>query len=136
MRRRGRASAPRLEMVPMIDVMFLLLTVFIYSMLTMVRAYVIPVELPTASTGEESELTAVLVVSVERDGRLTVGGEPIDLAGLTESVAARRDATPDLQVLVNADAATAHGTVVRVFDRIRAAGQNRVLIVGRPDDGG
>ena len=136
MRRRGRTAAPRLEMLPLIDVVFLLLVVFIYSMLTMVRSYVIPVELPALGTGETRDLPSVLVVSMEEDGTLKVGGETAALDDLKDRVFALRGENPDLEVLVNADAAARHGDVVRVFDRIRAAGQDRVLIVGRPDDGG
>ena len=136
MRRRGHAGAPRVEMLPLIDVVFLLLVVFIYSMLTMVRSYVIPVELPELGTGETRDLPSVLVVSLEADGRLMVGGAEAEIDGLKETVATLRDANPELEVLVNADAAARHGDVVQIFDRIRAAGQDRVLIVGRPDDEG
>ncbi len=129
-----RTKGPRLEMLPLIDVVFLLLVVFIYSMITMVRSYVIPVELPSVTTGETRDLPSVLVVSLEADGSLMVGGEAAELEGVKERVAALRDENPDLEVLVNADAAAPHGEVVRIFDRIRAAGQDRVLIVGRPDD--
>lgn len=134
-RRRGIA-APRLEMMPLIDVVFLLLVVFIYSMVTMVRSYVIPVDLPQFGSGETRDLPTVLVVSLEKDGRLLVGGEEADLDAMKERVSMLRDANPELEVLVNADAAAPHGDVVRIFDRIRAAGQERVLIVGRPDDEG
>jgi len=135
-RRRGQAGAPRLEMLPLIDVVFLLLVVFIYSMLTMVRSYVIPVELPALGTGESRDLPSVLVVSLEKEGRLLVGGADAEIEGLKDHVAELRATNPELEVLVNADAAARHGDVVRVFDRIRAAGQDRVLIVGRPDEDG
>jgi biopolymer transport protein ExbD len=134
LRRRGGIGAPRLEMMPLIDVVFLLLVVFIYSMVTMVRSYVIPVDLPGFESGETRDLPTVLVVSLESDGRLTVGGEEADLEAVEEKVARLRDANPELEVLVNADAAARHGDVVRIFDRIRATGQERVLIVGRPDE--
>ncbi len=133
---RQRTRGPRLEMLPLIDVVFLLLVVFIYSMITMVRSYVIPVELPSLTSGETRDLPSVLVVSLEADGRLLVGGEEAALEGVKDRVATLREVNPELEVLVNADAAAPHGEVVRVFDRIRAAGQDRILIVGRPDDEG
>jgi len=135
MRRAAWNRSPRLEMMPLIDVVFLLLAVFIYAMVSMVRSYVLPVDLPTLATGEERDLPAVLVVSVERDGSLWVAGERARLPELVGRVRELRAREAGLSVLVNADAAARHGDVVRVFDCLRTAGQERVLIVGKPDDG-
>lgn len=131
--RRSRFDKPaRVEMLPLIDVLFLLLAVFVYSMLAMVRSHVVPVDLPQLVTGEGKSLSVVLVISIEEDGAITVAGEEVDLAGLEKRLRERREAESDLQVVINADREARHGVVAEVFDRARAAGQERVLIVGRP----
>ena len=132
MRRSSFDRPARVEMLPLIDVLFLLLAVFVYSMLAMVRAHVVPVDLPQLVTGENRDLSVVLTISVEEDGAIAVGGEAVELDGLEERQRERRAGEPELSVVINADREARHGVVTEVFDRVRAAGQERVLIVGRP----
>ncbi len=132
MRRSAYDRPPRVELLPLIDVLFLLLAVFIYSMLAMVRAHVVPVDLPQLITGESRDLSVVLTISVEENGQVALGGEAIDLQALEGRLRSSREHTPELAVVINADRNARHGVVTEVFDRVRAAGQERVLIVGRP----
>ncbi len=130
MRRRRRVDGrPRLEMMPLIDVIFLLLVVFMASLFQMVRAYVLPVELPDVVSGAQADLGPVLVVSVEADGDVVVEGQALATEALLAAVAQRRAAEPDLAVLVNADEAARHGDVVAVYDVLRSAGQARVHLI-------
>lgn len=135
MRRSPFDRPARVEMLPLIDVLFLLLAVFVYSMVAMVRAHAVPVDLPQLVSGETHDLSVVLVVSVEEDGTISVGGEELDLAAVEERLRERRVASPELSVVINADRDARHGTVTEIFDAVRAAGQERVLIVGRPASG-
>jgi len=121
--------------LPLLDVVFLLLIVLLYSVVAMVRAHAVPVDLPALATGEAPDLPAVLVVSVRADGTTLVGGEPMEGPALLEHVRALRAEAPELAVLLNADVAARHGDVARTLDRVRAAGQERVLLVGVPADG-
>ena len=132
--RRPLVGAPRLELLPLLDVVFLLLVVFIYAVLSMVRAHVIPVELPQLGTAEDVRPESVLVVSVDREGALSLAGEPVDSDGLVRSVRERRAVEPELSVLLNADADARHGDVARALDSLRRAGQATVLLVGRPEE--
>jgi biopolymer transport protein ExbD len=120
-------------MLPLIDVVFLLLVVFLYAAVTMVRAHVVAVELPELEAGETERLPAVLVVGVDREGRVSIAGEPIDLAGLLARLDQRGAAEEELEVLVHADARARHGDVVGVLEAVRAGGLRRVLIVGRDE---
>ena len=135
MRRSSFDRPARVEMLPLIDVLFLLLAVFVYSMVAMVRAHAIPVDLPQLVSGETHDLSVVLVVSVEEDGTISVGGEELDLGAVGERLRERRAASPELSVVINADRDARHGTVTEILDAVRAAGQERVLIVGRPASG-
>ena len=132
MRRSSFDRPARVEMLPLIDVLFLLLAVFVYSMLAMVRAHVVPVDLPQLVTGENRDLSVVLTISVEEDGTVAVGGEEVEFDELEDRLRERREGEPELSVVINADREARHGVVTEVFDRVRAAGQERVLIVGRP----
>ncbi|HKI90784.1 MAG TPA: biopolymer transporter ExbD [Gaiellaceae bacterium] len=131
MRRADRWSrGPRVEVMPLIDVMFLLLVSFVYSVVAMVRADAIPVELPRIDSSAPQDLAAVLVLTVDRDGTLFAGGEQVDGDALAARVKRLRSEEPGLQVLVNADADARHGDVAAALDRLRACGQERVLLAG------
>lgn len=131
MRRSNFDRPVRLEMLPLIDVIFLLLAVFVYSMVAMVRAHAVPVELPQLVSGAAHDLSVVLVVSVEPDGAISIGGEELRLEQVEDRLRERRETSPELSVVLNADREARHGTVTEIFDALRAAGQERVLIVGR-----
>lgn len=135
MRRSPFDRPARVEMLPLIDVLFLLLAVFVYSMVAMVRAHAVPVDLPQLISGETQDLSVVLVISVEEDGAISMGGEQLGLEEVAERLRERRAASPELSVVINADRDARHGTVTEIFDAVRAAGQQRVLIVGRPAGG-
>jgi len=134
MMRRTWDRPPRLEILPLIDVVFLLLVVFLYSMMTMVRSYAMPVDLPELGTGQDQAASAVLVISLDRDGTLYAGGEAIEVESLAGRLTELRERTPELQVFLNADGSVEHRAVTRILDELRAVGQERVMIVGRRED--
>ena len=132
MRRSCLERPARIEMLPLVDVLFLLLAVFLYAMVAMVRAHVVPLDLPALVTGETRDLSVVLAVSVEADGALHMGGEPVNLITLEERLRVRRASETELSVVIHADREARHGVVTEVLDRVRAAGLERVFLVGRP----
>ena len=79
-------SAPkkaRIEMLPLIDIVFLLLVFFIYAMLSMAVHRGLPVELPFSSTAEIDK-KLVLSVTIKADQSIYVDKERVALADLTE----------------------------------------------------
>ena len=70
--------SPRVESMPLIDVIFLLLTFFISSMVTMVRAEILPVQLQTLTTGQAAEPAAILAVTIDARGGLYLNRSPIE----------------------------------------------------------
>ncbi|MEZ5976559.1 MAG: biopolymer transporter ExbD [Planctomycetota bacterium] len=132
MKRSDRWSeGARIEMLPLIDVMFLLLVTFVYSMTVMIRSTAIPVDLPQMGSATAQDLASVLVVTVQADGRLFAGGEALDAAGLADRIRAMRASDPELAVLVNADAEARHGAVAGALDGIRMSGQDKVFLAGQ-----
>lgn len=127
---RGRRKA-RVEMLPLIDVLFLLLAVFLLSIARMVRSYSVPVDLPQARTGVEEQLDAVLLLSVDAQGQGYVAGEAFSLPEIRAQVADRVASEPSLQILLQADRGCQHGDVAEVLDAVREVGGGRVLLVSR-----
>lgn len=130
--------APRLELLPMIDVIFLLLTFFIYSLIFMVRAEVMPIELiPLAGAQQAGERT-LSVLTLDSQGRLFLDREPVDdqtlNARLRELAAAPTGDAPRLYLAVEATPGQVdRGPIlIELIDRVRAAGVNDFAIVGPP----
>jgi len=123
---------PRLEIMPLIDVVFLLLTFFIFSVALMVRADALDVTLPSVSAGEAVERTDVVAVTVLADGSVRVQGEAVGAGELTARAAAL--ANEGTRVLVAADADAPSGALLRVLDALAGAGVEDVGVIGRPED--
>ena len=117
----------RIEMIPLIDIVFLLLVVFIYTMLSMAVHRGLPVVLPT-SAATEIEKNLVLSVSIERDGMVYLDKLPIELGELTQALSSRADGQANPGVLLFADKEVDYQDLFRVLDRIKLAGLNRISL--------
>ena len=74
----------RIEMLPLIDIVFLLLVVFIYTMISMAVHRGLDVSLPVSSVAE-IEKNLILSVTVESDGSVYVDKEQVELTALTQN---------------------------------------------------
>jgi biopolymer transport protein ExbD len=117
----------RIEMLPLIDIVFLLLVFFIYAMLSMAVHRGLPVVLPTSSTSKVDK-HLVLSVTVKTDGTIYVDKEQVTLTGLAEFLErkARGDRQPG--VLLFADRNLSYQKLFRVLDQIRSAGISRISL--------
>ena len=122
----------RIEMVPLIDMFFLLLVFFIFGVFWMsLQQRGILVDLPRASTDAPAPEEAV-PVSVTADGGVLLREEPVGLAQLAERLRAERAQQPEALVVVNADQAARYGVVIAVLDAVREAGLQRVTFATEP----
>jgi len=124
----------RIEMLPLIDIVFLLLVFFIYAMLSMAVHRGLPVNLPVSSTaGNDRNL--VLTVSVKSNGSIYVDKEavsPENLEGVLKERASREKQTG---VMLFADRRLPYQTLFKVLDRIRKAGLHRVSLQAEAEVG-
>jgi biopolymer transport protein ExbD len=109
---------PQINIVPMIDVIFAILTFFIMSTLFLTRSQGLPVNLPGAVTAEQ-QLQRQLVVSIDAQGNLALDRQPIQLDALAVEVRSQLQSSNPPLVVINADTAVSHGQVVAVMDRLR-----------------
>ncbi len=117
------AYAPRkarIEMLPIIDTVFLVLVFFVYGMLTMRVERGIPVELPAAATGEPVG-EAGATVSISREGEISLNGTKVGLEELGERLA-DLGGEEEARVSVAAERLVPTELLVRVIDEIRKAG--------------
>ena len=117
----------RIEMLPLIDIVFLLLVFFIYAMLSMAVHRGLPVELPTSSTAEIDK-KLILSVTVKADGSVYVDKEQVALADLTRILISKAGDAREPGVLVFADRALPYQMIYSVLDKIRQAGLSRISL--------
>jgi biopolymer transport protein ExbD len=113
----------RVEMVPLIDCMFLLLVFFIYAMVTMTVHRGIRVNLPRGEGAVER--TTPVLVTVSADNTLKVGGRTVDLETAVRDVVeqARLQKAP---VMIGGDCASDLGVSLELLSRLKAAGVDSV----------
>jgi biopolymer transport protein ExbD len=116
----------RIEMLPLIDIVFLLLVFFIYAMLSMAVHRGLPVVLPVSSTAEiDTELT--LTLTVRDDGSAYLDKESIAIEDLKTVLLGKirsmeESEAASAKVLLFADQSLSYQELYRVLDQIKMAG--------------
>jgi len=119
-RRRGR-----IEIIPMIDVMFFLLATFMLASLSLQNLHSLAVDLPKGNAAPLQAKTPV-TLTVTRDGLILLNETPVTLETLAATLQPLL-ASPDANVIVAADSAAPNGVVVQAMLRAREAGAERFL---------
>jgi biopolymer transport protein ExbD len=122
----------RIEIIPMIDVIFFLLVFFMVSTLSMTINRGLPVNLPTAASSQK-ELREHLNLTLTQAGEMFLNKEPVALEDLGTRVRAALAGEPALMVIITADGDVRHQAVVEAMDALRLAGVARLAIAVRPD---
>lgn len=107
-----------INVVPMIDVIFAILTFFIFSSLSLTRSEGLPVNLPSAQTAEVTR-TSQINVTIKPDGGIFLDRQAIKLESLKGAVGAMIQPGQEGLVVINADEKVSHGVVVGVMDQLR-----------------
>jgi len=114
-----------INIVPMIDVIFAILTFFIISSLDLIRLESIPVNLPKASTSKLVQ-DKPLVLTIDRENNIFLENKPIDPALLVDQIKnVITNKSTDILV-ISADKEIAYGEVVDVIDQIRSIEKLRI----------
>lgn len=127
---RGERKKARIEMIPLIDITFLLLSFFIYVSLFMVLQRGIPVRLPPAQSYEQNRASAI-EVTLDAEGNLLVGDDPTDLENLGSLLESRAKSLGVDRVVLRGDGRVPYDLVVKVLDRIRLSGMGKVSLETR-----
>ena len=119
---------PRIEIIPLIDVIFFLLASFLMVSLSMVKNQGIPVRLPVAATGKPNLADAPVTVTVSRQGAFSLNKQAMGLEALRRQLQALQRRDPDLKVILQGDAGSDFGDVVKALDELRRLGIERVAM--------
>ena len=111
-------SSLELNIVPMLDVVFSILTFFIMSTLFLTRSEGLPVNLPKAATAKQQQQTRI-AVSIQESGQLALNKRSVQLADIETGVRTLAQSSQQPVVVIHADGNAKHEQVVAVMDEIR-----------------
>jgi len=116
----------RIEIIPLIDIMFFLLASFMLVSLSMVRLQSIKVDLPTATTATSDTSKDLLSISVDKSGVVYFEKLPVGLNELAAKVSSLFANNPNTRVFISGDKDARHGDILHVLDIVRRAGVEKV----------
>jgi biopolymer transport protein ExbD len=116
----------RLEIIPLIDVMFFLLASFMMVSLTMTKQQTIPVNLPVAAASQSDFKPDMINLGVNAAGDIFFDKEPMSLPTLEQRLKERHAKDPQTPVYISGDGDARHGDMIRALDAVRRAGFAKV----------
>ena len=118
----------RIEIIPLIDIIFFLLAIFMMISLSMVKNQWLNVNLPSAQTAFSQDRKAAVTITFTQTNEVYLNQEKISLDTLLERLKELKDQDPDLKVFINGDKQAYFQGAITVLDKVRAAGITRVAI--------
>jgi biopolymer transport protein ExbD len=116
----------RIEIIPLIDIMFFLLASFMMVSLSQVHMKGMKVNLPTGQSGETQSKKDYISVSVDSNGNPYFDKTEMTYDTLTTKLKQVHDENPEAKVFVRGDADSVHFNIIRVLDILRSVGFYKV----------
>jgi biopolymer transport protein ExbD len=126
----GGKKKARIEIIPLIDVIFFLLATFVLFTLALNRSGGLQVNLPHSETGEPRDLAGTATVTIKDDGTYAWDREPVIVSDLLQRLNTfhLEHPDPDAHILINGDQNAPFYQVVYVMDEARKAGISNVRV--------
>jgi biopolymer transport protein ExbD len=134
--RRGRgayfeADRPRVEVIPMIDIMMFLLVFFVVISIRMIAGSGVAMELPGSKSTQEIK-ASTLTIGVSKDGQSVVEGKTVTPEQLAAKLATLTK-EQKIDVIIAGDKDASLQTLISVMDTVRGAGITSVGIAAKAD---
>jgi biopolymer transport protein ExbD len=119
----------RIEIIPLIDIMFFLLASFMMVSLSMDQTQNTKVNLPSAVEAQHDFKPDMLNIAVDKAGAVWLQKTQISLATLSLVVSNRSRVETNFPVYISGDRDTLHGAMAEVYETVRGAGVQKVAFV-------
>jgi len=118
----------RLEIIPLIDIMFFLLASFMMISLQLQIVRTVKANLPTATLATSSTKPDIVNLFIDRNGQVSVDKNTLSFSALNTLLTNRYNANTNLPVYITGAKDATHGSVIYVLDLVKHAGIQRVAI--------
>ena len=125
----------RIEIIPLIDIMFFLLASFMMASLTMIKLQSIKMDLPTATAASRDFKPDILNISVDKIGDIYVEKKQVSVLELRSVLSNKFLKNTNFPVYISGDKDAKHGDVIRVLDTVRREGIQKVSFAITPEAG-
>ncbi len=112
----------RIEIIPLIDIMFFLLASFMMVSLSQVHMKGIKVNLPSGLTGDTQTKREYVSLSVDKDGQIYFDQDKVEPNEVYDKLVAVHKTSPSAKIFIRGDRDTYHGDIIRLIEQVRAAG--------------
>src|SRR5437870_5417949 len=116
----------RIEIIPLIDIMFFLLASFMMASLTMIRMQSIKMDLPTATMATKDFKPDIVNIAVDKAGEVSIDKQPMNVLELHSYLSNKFRINTNVPVYISGDKDSRHGDVIRVLDIVRREGIQKV----------
>ena len=127
-----RRRRTRLEIIPLIDIMFFLLASFMMVSLQMQKVRSLKASLPTATLATATSKPDLVKLTVDRNGQVAVDSTPVSFPDLLTLLTNRHTVNTNLPVYISGTRDATHGSVMFVLDCVKRAGIQRVAVAVKP----
>jgi biopolymer transport protein ExbD len=125
----GGKKKARIEIIPLIDVIFFLLATFVLFTLSLNKSGGVPgITLPQAESGNPRETNNSITISVTDAGTIAWNKDFVSLSEFIERLRTYKAQEPDGRILINGDEGAMFNSALYVFDEARKAGFNKIFI--------
>ena len=125
----------RIEIIPLIDIMFFLLAAFMLVSLSLVNLKSMKVNLPTATAATADGARDFVNISIDKTGLMYVDRRPMANNELVGMLTARQKTNAALRVFISGDREARHGDVIHALDLVRSAGIDKIAFEIREPSG-
>jgi len=122
----------RIEIIPLIDIMFFLLASFLMASLSMMRLQSVKLDLPTAVTAKRDFKPDILNISVKANGVVYYEKQQVNMEELQRILSDALRKNTNVPVYLSGDREAKHGAIVRVLDLVRRQGIQKVSFAISP----
>jgi biopolymer transport protein ExbD len=129
-KRSRKPKKGRIEIIPMIDVMFFLLATFMLASLSMQKINALPVNLPQGQA-EQSDISKKITITINQNNQIFVNQEAVGLEALNNKLQGLLNAGGDDTIIIAADKNSSHGTVTEAMLKAKEAGAKHFSIVAK-----
>lgn len=131
----SQADDVRIDLIPLIDVVFCILIFFILASLQLTRQQAISINLPQSSTSA-LQTRKTLVVSIDRNEQIYVDQQPVSQDNLYYTMQGFTQENPDGLMVLYADRSATYDSVIQLLDFMRQVGGKRVALATQPPQPG